>query len=183
LIPVLVRIQGVNMGTGIRFVGLPDIRVVPGAQIRLGNRVRIHSRARCHPRGVPHPTILGALRSGAKITIGDNSTMCGVSINCRAAITIGSWVQLGPGACLWDNDGQDLWNPNLRRLRNVQGVRMAPIVIEDDAFICPRAIILKGVTIGRGSVVGAGAVVTKDVPPGVIVAGNPARQVGIISLV
>jgi maltose O-acetyltransferase len=53
--------------------------------------------------------------------------------------------------------------------------RDAPIVIEDHAFIGSRAIILKGVTVGRGTVVGAGSVVTKDVPPFAIVAGNPAR--------
>lgn len=50
-----------------------------------------------------------------------------------------------------------------------------PIIIEDSAWIGCRAIILKGVTIGRGAIVGAGSVVTKDVPTGAIVAGNPAR--------
>ncbi len=106
--------------------------------------------------------------------------MCGVSINCRAPVQIGRWVQIGPGACLWDNDGQDLWNAEQRRRRNTQGTRMAPIVVEDEAFISPRAIVLKGVTIGQGAVVGAGAIVTKDVPPGAIVAGNPARVVGSV---
>jgi maltose O-acetyltransferase len=50
-----------------------------------------------------------------------------------------------------------------------------PIVIEDDCFIGYRSIILMGVTVGRGSIVGAGTVVTSDVPPNSIVAGNPAK--------
>jgi len=53
----------------------------------------------------------------------------------------------------------------------------APIVIEDNVWIGTRAIILKGVTIGEGSVVGAGAVVTRSVPPGVLVGGVPARVI------
>lgn len=52
-----------------------------------------------------------------------------------------------------------------------------PVVIEDDCFIGHGAIILMGVTVGRGSIVGAGSVVTSDVPPGSVVAGNPARVI------
>lgn len=54
-------------------------------------------------------------------------------------------------------------------------LRAEKIVIEDDVWIGCHSIILKGVTIGKGSVVAAGSVVTKDVPAGVVVAGNPAR--------
>ncbi|MFJ6112185.1 DapH/DapD/GlmU-related protein [Dietzia maris] len=53
----------------------------------------------------------------------------------------------------------------------------APIVVEEDAFIGGRVIVLPGVTIGRGATVGAGAVVAKDVAPGAVVVGNPAREI------
>jgi acetyltransferase-like isoleucine patch superfamily enzyme len=52
-----------------------------------------------------------------------------------------------------------------------------PVVIEDDCFIGYGAIILMGVTVGKGSIVGAGAIVTSDVSPGTVVAGNPAREI------
>jgi maltose O-acetyltransferase len=61
-----------------------------------------------------------------------------------------------------------------------EGSVVQPVIIEDDCFIGIGAIVLMGVTIGKGSIVGAGAVVTKDVPPGVVVAGNPAQVIGSV---
>jgi acetyltransferase-like isoleucine patch superfamily enzyme len=60
----------------------------------------------------------------------------------------------------------------------LHNVAASPIVINDDVWIGFNATVLKGVTIGRGAVVGACAVVTKDVPAYAIVVGNPARTVG-----
>lgn len=121
--------------------------------------------------------ILSCLRPGAVIRIGSHVVMAGVSMNCRAAITIGKHVQIGPGVCIWDNDGQAL-DPDERRFRQTVNTRAAPIVIEEDAFVGARAIVLKGVTIGKGAVIGAGAVVTKSVEAFEVVAGNPARVIG-----
>lgn len=63
------------------------------------------------------------------------------------------------------------------RYLGLQHSMMAPVVVEDECFIGHGAIVLMGVTIGKGSIVGAGAVVTKDVSAGSVVAGNPARVV------
>jgi acetyltransferase-like isoleucine patch superfamily enzyme len=60
----------------------------------------------------------------------------------------------------------------------LEAVKHAPVVLEEDVWVGANAMILKGVTVGRASIVGAGAVVTKDVPPNSIVAGNPARIIG-----
>jgi acetyltransferase-like isoleucine patch superfamily enzyme len=54
---------------------------------------------------------------------------------------------------------------------------VAPVVIEEDVWIGTNCMVLKGVTIGRGAVIAAGAVVTKDVPPFTVAAGNPARVI------
>jgi acetyltransferase-like isoleucine patch superfamily enzyme len=68
------------------------------------------------------------------------------------------------------------------RLRTLYPGRAAPVRIEDGAWICVGSILLPGVTIGRESVVAAGAVVNRDVPPGTLVAGNPARVVKSLDL-
>ena len=111
----------------------------------------------------------------AVIEIGD-----GAEINNNAYIkSEGAGIHIGPRALLGsnvqilDSDFHDL-HPDRRR-----GGRpaMAPVVLEENVFIGDGARILKGVTIGRDSVVGAGSVVTRSIPPGVIAAGNPARVV------
>jgi acetyltransferase-like isoleucine patch superfamily enzyme len=164
-------------GEGCRFVGLPLVNIVPGSRIFLGESVSLFSRFSSNPRGVPHPTVLSAMKRGAVIEIGSNTGITGASIVSRERIAIGDWVQIGPGACVWDNDAHPL-DPTRRRDRPIVDHRCAPVIIHNDVFIGARAIVLKGVTLGAGSVVGAGAVVTKTVEPFEIVAGNPARVVG-----
>lgn len=105
-----------------------------------------------------------------EIEIGDNvSIPPGAFFVCGAPIKIGNDVTFGHRVSLYTSD-HDPDDPAFTR-------RNAAIVIEDWAFIASQAMILKGVTIGRGAVVAAGSVVTQDVAPYAIVAGNPARVV------
>ncbi len=115
---------------------------------------------------------------GAQFT-GDCMHAINVGPNCSiafqsfwvagAAITLANDVVFGHQVGLYTSD-HDPDDAGLMR-------RNAPIVIGDHVFVGSRAIILPGVTIGRGALVAAGAVVTKDVPPFAIVAGNPARVI------
>ena len=179
MVPLWVRCLGLQVGSGCSFAGLPIISRAPGAAVTLGNSVRILSRIESNPAGLPHPTILAALGEDSAIVIGDQTGISGASIVARSTITIGRHVLIGAGACIWDTDFHPL-SPNQRQEHPTEGARSGPIQIDHHAFIGARAIILKGVTIGWGAVVGAGAVVTKDVAPCDIVAGNPARVVGSV---
>ena len=106
-------------------------------------------------------------------------------------ITIGDWVYIGPGARMSGSGGLSIGTnvaigPDVaiftsnHRYEGVEWVPFGPelnkraVCIEDHVWIAGRAVILPGVTIGEGAVVGAGAVVVKDVPPCAIVGGNPA---------
>jgi maltose O-acetyltransferase len=90
----------------------------------------------------------------------------------RDTVTIGDRVSMGPNVTLVASS-----HPNLSRIRPVAPVRRAPVVIDDDAWIGAGAVILPGVRVGRGAVVGALAVVSHDVEPLQVVAGQPAREV------
>ena len=87
-------------------------------------------------------------------------------------ITIGANVLVGPSARLYTpNHALDVEE------RRAGYERVSPIVIEDDVWLGGNVVVCPGVRIGAGSVIGTGSVVTRDVPPGVIVAGNPARVI------
>lgn len=109
--------------------------------------------------------------SGSGISLGDYS---GLGVCCRigAHTTIGSNVMMGPEVVvLTQNHRHD----DLDRPMRLQGYEHKPVVIDDDVWIGTRAIILPGVHIGRGVIVGAGAVVTKSIPDYSIVGGVPAK--------
>jgi acetyltransferase-like isoleucine patch superfamily enzyme len=105
-----------------------------------------------------------------KLIVGRNSRLNGVHIDARELIQIGDTVQIGPYTILMDSDFHDLKD-------HTKDGPSSPIYIEDDVWIATRVTILKGVRIGKGSVIAAGAIVTKDVPPYSVAAGTPARVV------
>ena len=110
---------------------------------------------------------------GQNIHMGDYvflNILCTI-LDCNT-VTIGDHVMLGPGV--------QIYTPahDLQAATRIQGWEVAkPITIEDNVWIGGSAILLPGVRVGRNAVVGAGAVVTRDVPANTIVAGNPARVI------
>ncbi len=117
-----------------------------------------------------------AYRPESGIEIGDGTWINrNTLIQGSGGVKIGSDVLFGPGAIVWSS-GHKIESPTDPILG--QGLTLAPVAIEDGAWIGGGAIILPGVTVGAGAVVGAGSVVTKDVPAGAIVAGNPATRIG-----
>jgi len=110
------------------------------------------------------------------VEIGDN-TFIGpqVRIGVGKHIKIGNHCLIAARVFISDHDGHHLDYQKRRQNLPVEPEQIKPIIIEDDVWIGEGAFICKGVTIGRGAVVAARAVVTKDVSPFAIVAGNPAR--------
>lgn len=131
--------------------------------------------------------------SSGKILIGDRTFISGglfISIN---SIIIGNDVMFSWGCTVMDNDAHSLsWRDRINdvtdwkrgfeqnqigKFKNWSKVESSPVIIGDKCWIGFNVIILKGVTIGEGAVVAAGSVVTKNVAPYTLVAGNPARYI------
>lgn len=127
------------------------------AGMRIGKGSALHMGARFY-----NPA---NIEIGTDSIVGENAVLDG-----RDKLIIGNHVDIASEVMIY-NAQHDVRDPSFRAI-------FAPVVIEAYVFIGPRAIILSGVTIKRGAVVGAGAVVTKDVEENVIVGGVPAKQIG-----
>lgn len=130
------------------------------------------------------------------VTIGNASYVGGETIICRDLVSIGNNVEIAWGVTIMDHNSHSVKycgereKDTLRAYLIPQGghsagdcinVHHAPIAIRDKAWIGFNAIVLKGVTIGEGAVVGAGSVVTKDVPNWTVVGGSLAQDLYSIS--
>jgi maltose O-acetyltransferase len=107
-----------------------------------------------------------------KITIGDNFYM-NAGCHLLGDITIGKDVMIGPKTVIWGRDHGVSKDIPMKS----QPHSKKPIMISDDVWIGANVTILKGVKIGDGAVIGAGSVVTKDIPPYAIAVGNPAKVI------
>lgn len=107
-----------------------------------------------------------------RIEIGDYALICpAVRISASCEIRIGHSVMMANGTYITDSDWHGLYDRTQRIPEDT------PVIIGDNVWLGDHCTVLKGVTIGDNSVVAAGAVVSRDVPPNVVVAGNPARVV------
>ena len=109
---------------------------------------------------------------GGKLSLGRNSYMNASLIQCANSITIGDNCAIAEDVLIQDTDFHPIMDD-----KGKPRPESKPIVIGNKVWICAKATILKGVTIGDGAIVAAGAVVTKDVPPRFMVAGVPAKVV------
>ncbi|MBI5127624.1 acyltransferase [Candidatus Roizmanbacteria bacterium] len=127
------------------------------AGIKIGKGSVIHMKARFYdPRNIV---------IGEDTIIGEGSILDG-----RAKLTIGNHVDIASEVMVY-NSQHDIEDENFSAVDK-------PVIIEDYVFIGPRSIVLPGVTIGKGAIVAAAAVVTKDVPPYAIIGGVPGKIIG-----
>ena len=157
------RLSGARIGRNCRF---EQIRWRQADQLEIGDYVAITHGTFLYPM-VRNPE-----RPGVKIRLGNRvflNAYCFLDAGLR--ITLEDGVMVGPYTYITDGDhgtetSRGVWD---------RPMELAPVLIKEGAWIGAHCCILRGVTIGRHSVVGAGAVVTRDVPDGATVAGVPAR--------
>jgi acetyltransferase-like isoleucine patch superfamily enzyme len=163
--------SGAAVGRNLTLRSFPICRCYGSGQIRIGSDVTILNKLRENTAGIMHRTVLIA-GDGSKLSIGNGVGISGAIIDARAPITIGNSCMLGANCSIFSTDYHSVYAD--LRLDPAQAVK-SPVVLEDHVWVGAHAIILKGVTIGARSVIAAGSVVTKSIPPDVIAGGNPAR--------
>jgi acetyltransferase-like isoleucine patch superfamily enzyme len=147
-----------------------EINCLSKRGIVLGDRVSIGRYALIRPSN-----FYGGGEIGEGLKVGDNSNIGSYAyIGCSGYIEIGNNVMISPRVGIYSE------NHNFQHTdipMKEQGVTREFVKIEDDCWIASNSIILAGVTVGKGSIVSAGSVVTKDVPPYSIVGGVPAKVI------
>lgn len=171
-------LHGVRWGHNWRILGMPILQRHGGSRIIIGDRVSMRSWKSSNPLAPNHPVVLSTRTESAEILIGDDCGFTGATIVADERVVIGNRVLVGANVTITDTDFHPL-SP-VQRTQDLNAGAHAPVVIDDDVFIGMNALILKGVHIGSGAVIGAGAVVTRDVPSRAIAAGNPAKVVGSV---
>lgn len=160
---------------GKNFITYGRLFVRGTGKIEIGNDVVINSCRETNPIGGDCKTILYAKDQG-HIVIGNHVGMSNVSIVAENEVVIEDNVYIGGNCKIYDNDFHPI-NYEQRMKTPNDHITSKPVLIQEGAFIGAHSIILKGVSIGRRSVIGAGSVVTKNVPDDEIWAGNPAHLI------
>ena len=168
-------LHGIPWGRGWRIFGMPRFELHRGSVLELGEGLELRSWPSSNPLTPNHPVVFATRSAEAIIRLGRGCGLTGTTLVAASRIEVGNRVLFGANATVIDTDFHPLEVE--QRLRDVNAGATAPIHIEDDVFIGMNAIILKGVRLGAGAIVGAGSVVARDVPPGAVVAGNPATIV------
>jgi acetyltransferase-like isoleucine patch superfamily enzyme len=175
LAPVWLRSRGIDVALkgNVVLYGLPIINKSKNTSISIGANSVLCSRSAYTALGVSKPIIIRAMSSGANIVIGSDVGLSGTTICADQEITIGDNCMIGADVMICDTDFHSA-DPIGRRY-GTANVSCSPVSIEANVFIGARTVVLKGVTIGRNSVIGAGSVVTSSIPENSIAAGNPCR--------
>lgn len=170
LVPLYLRLSGCRVGRNLYACGWPH--VANAGTIVIGAQVKLVSSHALNAVGGGRPLCLHTAQSG-KLILEDCVQVSNTTIFAANEIAIRHHTLIGGGCAIYDTDFHELL-PEDRHPRR-RNVRTAPVSIGPHAFLGGHSIILKGITVGEGAVVGAGSVVTKDVPAFEVWAGNPAR--------
>ena len=169
---IILFLNGAKFQNGLNVAGFLKLEVTRRGILSIGKNVHINS-GNHNLIGRQQKTILWV---EGELCIGDGVGLSATAIICNYKITIGNNVTIGGNTVIYDTDFHNL-DPIFRRnkLIDKQSAFKKAVIIEDDVFIGAHSTILKGVTIGQNSIIGACSVVTKNVPPNEIWAGNPAK--------
>lgn len=159
---------GVRIGSACRFHGRTYLRRYPASRISIGKNCTFLSSPNANLIGINRPCMLSTMTREAQVQIGNGCGFSGTVIAAFKEIVLGNNVICGANALITDSD----WHPE-----DPRAGAPAPVLIGSNVWLGVNATVLKGVRIGENSVIGAGSVVTSDIPADVVAGGIPCRAI------
>lgn len=157
---------GISLNKGCSFHGLPVFRRHPNSIIEIGSLCEFRSSKSSNLIGINRPCMFTTLKDGANIQIGSGCGFSGTVIGCAKKVIFGNNVRCGANTLITDTD----WHMN-----DIRAGEDAPVEIGSNVWLGVNVIVLKGVSIGENTLIGAGSIVTKSIPSNVYAAGVPAK--------
>ena len=162
------RIWRVELRRHCRAIGPVFFYRRQDSKISIGRACTFLSRKTSNAVGLYCPCMLSTIERHAELKIGNNCGFSGTRIWAAKSVEIGNNVRCGANTFITDSDAHT---------DDSRAGKDAPVVIEDNVWLGAGVMVLKGVHIGRNSVIGAGSVVTHDIPANVVAAGNPCKVI------
>jgi acetyltransferase-like isoleucine patch superfamily enzyme len=160
------KAYGIKVGKRNKYIGLIKLKRFQNSSISIGDHCIFLSKPFSNQIGINRPCMLSTQSENAKIEIGNFCGLSGTVIGAFSTIRLGNNVRCGANTLITDSDWHD---------DDDRSGKVASVNIEDNVWLGVDVTILKGVTIGVNSVIGAGSVVTRSIPANVIAAGNPCK--------
>lgn len=176
LMKVFLHLLRVKIGKKSTFRGISVFRRFPGSSMHFGDNCSFVSNTGYNLAGINHKCVISTITKDARLVVGNRVGISGAVISAANFIEIGNNVLIGANVFITDHDWHNV-KPDLRFQRCHSS---AVVKIEDNVWLGLNAVVLKGVTIGKNTVIGANSVVTKDMPANVLAAGNPCKVIKAI---
>lgn len=172
---IIVLFKGIKCGK--RFIIHGHLKIKVRGQCEIGDNVYISSGIDMNPLCARNNGFI-CVEECARLSIGNSCAMSSPRIWAHQEIIIGNYVMMGGNVTIVDSDCHSLDFAKRRDARlDSRHKNSKPIYIEDDVFVGMNTMILKGVTIGARAVIGAGSVVTCNIPADCVAAGNPCKVI------
>lgn len=165
--------KNIEMDMSLKLVGQAMVNIEMDCKLLIGQSVTLNSRNNIYHVNMFKPVKIVADRPGAVISIGNDSRIHGSCIHAYEYISIGERCLIAANCQIIDGNGHDISFPNVENRIHTSG-KSTPIIIEDDVWLGCGVTVLPGSFIGKGSIISAGSVVNKTIPPFSIAVGNPA---------
>lgn len=171
---IIMKLNGVIIGKGFKSRGIPIVDISLYGSFCIGKNFTMNNGYRYNKIGRQQKCFFIVGKKG-QLIIGNNVGISSTALICDKKIEIGDFVKIGGNVVIYDTDFHAL-DPELRRYTELEcNINKQEVIISNNVFIGAHSTILKGVHIGKNSIIGAGSVVTKSIPENEIWAGNPVK--------